>query len=97
MARRKKEILEDVIMEEMQLNQVEELPVFPEIPLPEEEPISENQKDLIIEDLERKNNDLIQQLYSKERELDELRTIIDEQAQSFEKTIARLVYDVYGR
>lgn len=100
MARKKKELQEisanEIAMEEVSEINIEELPAFPEIPLPEE-PVSEIEKDVIIEELERKNNDLIQQLYHKERELEELRMVLDNQTQNFERTIAKFVYDVYGR
>ena len=48
------------------------------------------------EELERKNNDLIQQIYYKEQEIKELRAVLDSQEQNFNKVIAGLCITIFG-
>lgn len=56
----------------------------------------EENKDIIIAELEKKNNNLVQQLYQKEREVNALNEAIEEQRKKFEHTIANLVLNVFG-
>lgn len=89
---RKKLNLEEIEMEQTPVDK-EPLP-FPELPL-----------DMVIDEavikatneLEIKNNNLIQQIYQKEQEISQLRLALEDQARKFESTIAALVYDFYGR
>lgn len=56
----------------------------------------EENKDIIIAELEKKNYDLVQHIYQKEREVKALEEAMEEQRKKFEHTIANLVLNVFG-
>lgn len=98
MARPKKAVeeknLKEIPLEDLVLEEIEELPAMPEIPV--QEPSVEEQIKMATEELERKNNDLIQQIYYKEQEIKELRAVLDSQEQNFNKVIAGLCITMFG-
>lgn len=61
------------------------------------EEIQVEEIEMATKDLNNKINDLTQQIYYREHENAELRKAMDEQARQFERTIAALVYSIYGR
>ena len=86
--------LKAVPLEDLQLV-IEELNDAQEMPQPQE-PSVEEQIKMATEELERKNNDLIQQIYYKEQEIKELRAVLDSQEQNFNKVIAGLCITIFG-
>ena len=86
--------LKAVPLEDLQLV-IEELNDAQEMPQPQE-PSVEEQIKMATEELERKNNDLIQQIYYKEQEIKELRAVLDSQEQNFNKVIAGLCITMFG-
>lgn len=88
--------LNAVSLEELESEVIEEFPDIPEEqPMPQE-PSVEEQIRMATEELERKNNDLTQQIYYKEQECRELRAILDSQEQNFNKVIAGLCITIFG-
>ena len=88
--------LKEVPLEELESEVIEEFPDIPEEqPMPQE-PSVEEQIKMATEELERKNNDLIQQIYYKEQEVKELRAVLDSQEQNFNKVIAGLCITIFG-
>lgn len=87
--------LKAVPLEDLQLEVIEELNDVQEMPEPQE-PSVEEQIKMATEELERKNNDLIQQIYYKEQEIKELRAVLDSQEQNFNKVIAGLCITIFG-
>ena len=87
--------LKSVPLEDLQLEVIEELNDAQEMPQPQE-PSVEEQIKMATEELERKNNDLIQQIYYKEQEIKELRAVLDSQEQNFNKVIAGLCITIFG-
>lgn len=88
--------LNAVSLEELESEVIEEFPDIPEEqPIPQE-PSVEEQIRMATEELERKNNDLTQQIYYKEQEIKELRAILDSQEQNFNKVIAGLCITIFG-
>ena len=70
MARSKKAVeetnLKEIPLEDLALEEIEELPAMPEIPV--QEPSVEEQIKMATDELERKNQDLTMALYNKEHE-----------------------------
>ena len=87
--------LKAVPLEDLQLEVIEELNDTQEMPQPQE-PSVEEQIKMATEELERKNNDLIQQIYYKEQEIKELRAVLESQEQTFNKVIAGLCITIFG-
>lgn len=87
--------LKAVPLEDLELEVIEELNDIQEMPEPQE-PSVEEQIKMATEELERKNNDLIQQIYYKEQEIKELRAVLDSQEQNFNKVIAGLCITIFG-
>lgn len=88
--------LKAIPLEELESEVIEEFPDIPEEqPMPQE-PSVEEQIRMATEELERKNNDLTQQIYYKEQEIKELRAILDSQEQNFNKVIAGLCITIFG-
>ena len=86
--------LKAVPLEDLQLV-IEDSNDIQEMPQPQE-PSVEEQIKMATEELERKNNDLIQQIYYKEQEIKELRAVLDSQEQNFNKVIAGLCITIFG-
>lgn len=87
--------LKAVPLEDLELEVIEELNDIQEMPEPQE-PSVEEQIKMATEELEKKNNDLIQQIYYKEQEIKELRAVLDSQEQNFNKVIAGLCITIFG-
>lgn len=89
--------LKEVNVDELETEVIEEFPNIPteEIPMPEE-PSVEEQIQMATQELEQKNNDLTQKLYYMERENEELRKVIQNQEDMFNKTIAGLCITVFS-
>lgn len=87
--------LNAVSLEDLQLEVIEDSNDIQEMPQPQE-PSAEEQIKMATEELERKNNDLIQQIYYKEQEIKELRAVLDSQEQNFNKVIAGLCITMFG-
>lgn len=88
--------LKAVPLEELESEVIEEFLDIPEEqPIPQE-PSVEEQIRMATEELERKNNDLTQQIYYKEQEIKELRAVLDSQEQNFNKVIAGLCITIFG-
>ena len=60
------------------------------------EPSVEEQIRMATEELERKNNDLTQQIYYKEQECRELRAAMQSQEETFNRVIAGLCITIFG-
>lgn len=87
--------LNAVSLEDLQLEVIEDSNDIQEMLQPQE-PSVEEQIKMATEELERKNNDLIQQIYYKEQEIKELRAVLDSQEQNFNKVIAGLCITMFG-
>ena len=87
--------LKAVPLEDLELEVIEDSNDTQEMPEPQE-PSVEEQIKMATEELERKNNDLIQQIYYKEQEIKELRAVLDSQEQNFNKVIAGLCITIFG-
>lgn len=88
--------LKAISLEELESEVIEEFPDIPEEQSIPQEPSVEEQIRMATEELERKNNDLIQQIYYKEQEIKELRAVLDSQEQNFNKVIAGLCITIFG-
>lgn len=87
--------LKAVPLEDLQLEVIEELNDVQEMPEPQE-PSVEEQIKMATEELERKNNDLTQQIYYKEQECRELRAAMQSQEETFNRVIAGLCITIFG-
>lgn len=98
MARSKKAVeetnLKEIPLEDLALEEIEELPAMPEIPV--QEPSVEEQIKMATDELERKNQDLTMALYNKEHEVDILKQQLQKQEEYYSNAIARLVLATYG-
>ena len=98
MARSKKAVeesnLNEIPLEDLALEQIEELPAMPEIPV--QEPSIKEQIKMATDELERKNQDLTMALYNKEHEVDILKQELQKQKEYYNNAIARLVLATYG-
>lgn len=72
--------------EELQVEEIEDI----------KEPSVEEQIRMATEELERKNNDLTQQIYYKEQECRELRAAMQSQEETFNRVIAGLCITIFG-
>lgn len=88
--------IKEVPLEELESEVIEMFPDIPEDqPMPQE-PSVEEQIRMATEELERKNNDLIQQIYYKEQECRELRAAMQSQEETFNRVIAGLCITIFG-
>ena len=87
--------LKAVPLEDLQLEVIEDSNDIQEMPQPQE-PSVEEQIKMATEELERKNNDLIQQIYYKEQECRELRAAMQSQEETFNRVIAGLCITIFG-
>lgn len=98
MARPKKAVeennLKEIPLEDLALEEIDELPAMPEIPV--QEPSVEEQIKMATDELEKKNQDLTMALYNKEHEIDILKQQLQKQEQYYNNAIARLVLSTYG-
>lgn len=98
MARPKKAVeennLKEIPLEDLALEEIDELPAMPEIPV--QEPSIEEQIKMATDELEKKNQDLTMSLYNKEHEIDVLKQQLANQEQYYNNAIARLVLSTYG-
>lgn len=86
--------LKEIPLEDLALEEIEELPAMPEIPVQE---ISvEEQIKIATEELEKKNIDLSMALANKEHEIEVLKQQLANQEQYYNNAIARLVLSTYG-
>lgn len=86
--------LKEIPLEDLALEEIEELPAMPEIPV--QEPSVEEQIKMATDELERKNQDLTMALYNKEHEVDILKQQLQKQEEYYNNAIARLVLATYG-
>lgn len=86
--------LKEIPLEDLALEEIEELPAIPEIPV--QEPSVEEQIKMATDELERKNQDLTMALYNKEHEVDILKQQLQKQEEYYNNAIARLVLATYG-
>ena len=86
--------LKEIPLEDLALEEIEELPAMPEIPV--QEPSVEEQINIATKELEQKCNDLTQKIYYMEQENTRLRDVIDKQAHNFNECVGNLVYTVFG-
>lgn len=86
--------LKEIPLEDLALEEIEELPAMPEIPV--QEPSIEEQIKMATDELERKNQDLTMALYNKEHEVDILKQQLQKQEEYYNNAIARLVLATYG-
>lgn len=86
--------LKEIPLEDLALEEIEELPAMPEIPI--QEPSVEEQIKMATDELERKNQDLTVALYNKEHEVDILKQQLQKQEEYYNNAIARLVLAIYG-
>ncbi len=98
MARPKKVVeeknLKEIPLEDLALEEIEDLPAMPEIPV--QEPSVEEQIKMATNELEKKNQDLTMALYNKEHEVDILKQQLQKQEEYYNNAIARLVLATYG-
>lgn len=86
--------LKEIPLENLALEEIEELPTMPEIPV--QEPSVEEQIKMATDELEKKNQDLMMALYNKEHEVDILKQQLQKQEEYYNNAIARLVLATYG-
>lgn len=86
--------LKEIQLENLALEEIEELPAMPEIPV--QEPSIEEQIKMATEELERKNQDLAMAIYNKEHEIEILKQQLQKQEEYYNNAIARLVLATYG-
>ena len=86
--------LKEIPLEHLALEEIEELPAMPEIPI--QEPSVEEQIKMATNELERKNQDLAMALYNKEHEIEILKQQLQKQEEYYNSAIARLVVATYG-
>ena len=86
--------LKEIPLEDLALEEIEELPAMPEIPV--QEPSVEEQIKMATDKLERKNQDLAMAIYNKEHEIEILKQQLQKQEEYYNNAIARLVLATYG-
>lgn len=86
--------LKEIPLEDLALEEIEELPAMPEIPV--QKPSVEEQIKMATEELERKNQDLAMAIYNKEHEIEILKQQLQKQEEYYNNAIARLVLATYG-
>lgn len=86
--------LKEIPLEDLALEEIEELPAMPEIPV--HEPSVEEQIKMATDELEKRNQDLTMALYNKEHEVDILKQQLQKQEEYYNNAIARLVLATYG-
>ena len=86
--------LKEIPLEDLALEEIEELPAMPEIPV--QEPSVEEQIKMATKELERKNQDLAMAIYNKEHEIEILKQQLQKQEEYYNNAIARLVLATYG-
>ena len=86
--------LKEIPLENLALEEIEELPTMPEIPV--QEPSVEEQVKMATNELERKNQDLAMAIYNKEHEIEILKQQLQKQEEYYNNAIARLVLATYG-
>ena len=86
--------LKEIPLEDLALEEIEELPAMPEIPV--QEPSVEEQIKMATEELERKNQDLARAIYDKEHEIEILKQQLQKQEEYYNNAIARLILATYG-
>lgn len=86
--------LKEIPLEDLALEEIEELPAMPEIPV--QEPSVEEQIKMATEELERKNQELAMAIYNKEHEIEILKQQLQKQEEYYNNAIARLVLATYG-
>ena len=86
--------LKEIPLEDLALEEIEELPTMPEIPV--QEPSVEEQIKMATEELERKNQELARAIYDKEHEIEILKQQLQKQEEYYNNAIARLVLATYG-
>ena len=86
--------LKEIPLEDLALEEVEELPAMPEIPV--QEPSVEEQIKMATEELERKNQDLAMAIYNKEHEIEILEQQLQKQEEYYNNAIAGLILATYG-
>lgn len=86
--------LKEIPLEDLALEEIEELPTMPEIPV--QEPSVEEQIKMATNELERKNQDLAMAIYNKEHEIEILKQQLQKQEEYYNNAIARLVLATYG-
>ena len=86
--------LKEIPLEDLALEEIEELPAMPEIPV--QEPSVEEQIKMATEELERKNQDLAMAIYNKEHEIEILKQQLRKQEEYYNNALARLVLATYG-
>lgn len=86
--------LKEIPLEDLALEEIEDLPAMPEIPV--QEPSVEEQIKMATNELEKKNQDLTMALYNKEHEVDILKQQLQKQEEYYNNAIARLVLAIYG-
>lgn len=88
--------LKAIPLEELESEVIEEFQDIPKEQSIPQEPSVEEQIRMATEELERKNNDLIQQIYYKEQEIKELRAAMQSQEETFNRVIAGLCITIFG-
>ena len=86
--------LKEIPLEDLTLEEIEELPAMPEIPV--QEPSVEEQIKMATNELERKNQELAMAIYNKEHEIEILKQQLQKQEEYYNNAIARLVLATYG-
>ena len=86
--------LKEIPLEDLALEEIEELPAMPEIPV--QEPSVEEQIKMATKELERKNQDLARAIYDKEHEIEILKQQLQKQEEYYNNAIARLILATYG-
>ena len=86
--------LKEIPLEDLALEEIEELPAMPEIPV--QEPSVEEQIKMATNELERKNQELAMAIYDKEHEIEILKQHLQKQEEYYNNAIARLVLATYG-
>ena len=98
MARSKKAVeetnLKEIPLEDLALEEIEELPAMPEIPV--QEPSVEEQIKMATDELERKNQDVTMALYNKDHEVEIRKQQLQRQGKYYNNAIARWVVATYG-
>ena len=86
--------LKEIPLEDLALEEIEELPAMPEIPV--QEPSVEEQIKMATKELERKNQELAMAIYNKEHEIEILEQQLQKQEEYYNNAIARLILATYG-
>ena len=86
--------LKEIPLEDLALEEIEELPAMPEIPV--QEPSVEEQIKMATNELERKNQELAMAIYNKEHEIEILEQQLQKQEEYYNNAIARLILATYG-